>query len=489
MWNVRLVGTQLVALLAFAAGTVQAQVAPPPCSTTLDQLKSKVEADYAGYLLEVKGPRQSAYATMLAGLQARAGNADEGACLDLLQSYIAWFQDPHLFLYQSARVDTAVAARRRAAVSVLPFDTVAFKTSLAHRARERDPVEGIWNDGRLRVAVAPDGDRREGRFVAVVLTPDTVGWPRLAVRARFTRRGPGRYQVDLDLPNFARRRLEADLYRNDLLRFSPGTWGREAPTSDLTPGQLDPVDPKRPTLRVHDSTVIVAIPSHDPAYRSALDSLVAANTATLKGAARLILDLRGNEGGSAGTSDGLVPYVVSDGQPAPPMLDQGAARMLSSPDQIAYAHRAFGPDTSPFVRGLLARMEAAPGTLVPLYDPASPPHDEGVPPAIVGPRRVAVVIDRGTVSAAEVILLYAKQSSRVTVYGEPTAGALDYQSISIVPLAAEEHRWYLGYPTITRNDRLPEGGMRGHGIAPDVRLDFAHLADPIGWVERDLSRR
>jgi C-terminal processing protease CtpA/Prc len=134
-------------------------------------------------------------------------------------------------------------------------------------------------------------------------------------------------------------------------------------------------------------------------------------------------------------------------------------------------------------------MEAAPGTLVPLFDPGTPPKDDGLPPAILGPRRVGVVIDRGTVSAAEVIALYARMSKRVTIYGEPTAGALDYQSISIVPIAPDERRWYLGYPTVTRNETLPVGGMRGKGIAPDVRMDLAHLRDPIGWVEEDLRRR
>ena len=119
----------------------------------------------------------------------------------------------------------------------------------------------------------------------------------------------------------------------------------------------------------------------------------------------------------------------------------------------------------------------------------APPKPDGLPPAITGPRRVGVVIDRGTVSAAEVVVLYAKQSARVTVYGEPTAGAPDYQSTSIVPIAPDERRWYLGYPTVTRNEQQPAGGMRGHGIEPDVRLDLARLRDPIGWVEQDLRRR
>ena len=488
MGNGRTTGALLIAV-TLGGGALAAQSAAPPCSTTLSQLQAKVEADYAGYLLEVRGPRRAAYDSVLAGLRARASGADADGCLDLLRSYIAWFADPHLFLFQSARLDTAESRRRIAGVSTIPFDSLAFTARLRRAQRGRDPIEGIWTDGRLRVAVTADGNRRAGRFVAVVLTPDTIGWPRGAVRGRFLRIGAGRYVADLDLPNFAHRRLDADIYRNDLLRTSPGIWGREAPADALTPGQLDPIDPRRPTIRVHDGTVIVAMPSNDPAYGRVLDSLVTRNADALRNADRLILDLRGNEGGSVAPAGALIPYVITDGQAAPPLLDQAAARMLSSPDQIAYARRAFGPDTSAFVRSLVARMEAAPGRLVPLFDPAAPPKPDGLPPAITGPRRVGVVIDRGTVSAAEVVVLYAKESARVTVYGEPTAGALDYQSTSIVPIAPDERRWYLGYPTVARNEQLPAGGMRGRGIEPDVRLDLARLRDPIGWVEQDLRRR
>lgn len=107
---------------------------------------------------------------------------------------------------------------------------------------------------------------------------------------------------------------------------------------------------------------------------------------------------------------------------------------------------------------------------------------------IAGPRRVGVLTDRGTVSAAEVLVIRALQSERARVFGQPTAGALDYQSISIVRLSPAERRWYLGYPTITARASLPSGGMRGKGIAPDVVVDWSTIADPIAYVDRLLRR-
>jgi C-terminal processing protease CtpA/Prc len=160
--------------------------------------------------------------------------------------------------------------------------------------------------------------------------------------------------------------------------------------------------------------------------------------------------------------------------------------MLSSPAQISYARRFMGTDTSAFVRSLVARLEANPGALVTLEEtpsPSPPPPETSSP----GNWRVVVLVDRGTVSAAEVLVLRALRSMRAVVVGEPTSGALDYQSVQIVSLGTGYPRWALGYPTITAHAELPRRGMRGRGIQPQVRIDWNAVPDPIAEVERRFA--
>ena len=80
------------------------------------------------------------------------------------------------------------------------------------------------------------------------------------------------------------------------------------------------------------------------------------------------------------------------------------------------------------------------------------------------------------------LTLTATREGRAPVIGQPTAGALDYQSVSIVRIHPDHSRWYLGYPTITAHRRLPEGGMRGKGIAPTIPIDWDRVADPVAAV-------
>ena len=476
--------------LAGAAAQVRGQASPPAsppptCAEDLAGARRTVEANYGGYRLEIVGRRKAEFEQAYARFQRQAAR-DDADCFSVLNAFADWFADPHLFIYQTVRLDSAESVRRAAAVRMVSVSEQQARAYLASHAKRLDPLEGIWYDGRLRVAVIPDSARPRGHVLAVVLTPDTATWRPGAVRALIARRADGTYDVDLSGPNYVLWHRHAHLHKDVLLRLDPGMWGKAFPVPAADSGLLDPVDPHRPTLVVRPGAVVISIPSHDPAYKPRLDSLVSANAALIRERELLLVDLRGNEGGSSYTAAALAPYIESrEHRPQPAVHWQ--AVMLSSPDQIAYAKRAFGSPTSAFVRSLVARMEASPGQFVRL-DTASTADDDPHIPVAEGPRRVGVLIDRGTVSAAEVAVEFALRSTRATVFGQPTAGALDYEQVSIVPLDPREHRWLLGYPTITRGTGLPQGGMRGKGLQPDVRVNWETVADPIGYVIRALGK-
>lgn len=458
------------------------------CADDVDGLARKVEQNYAGFQLEITGPRRARFDRLRDSLRTRALSAEGDECFFVLRALVDWFDDPHLFVFQSTRLDSAETTRRAAALDRTAITEADVRARLARQVAERDALEGIWSDGKARLGVVPDPAGSPG-LVAIVLTSDTSIWPVGAVRGRFTPRGDGSYEGILWERNMARRFVRPRLHKRVLLRLSPGMWGREFPVVPSDSGLISPVDPHHATIRIRGGTVVVSIPSHDPAYRRVLDSLIERHDTDLRSADRLIVDLRGNEGGSSQMTARLLPYLDSQ-ERRPSVLPDWPAVMLSSPDQITYVQRFWvsGTDTLPATRRLLARLRASPGALVPLEDSlhqAEPPRRD---PVISGPARVGIIVDRGTVSAAEAFLVWAMRSTRVTVFGENTAGALDYQSVYIVPFQAERpSRWLLGYPTITAHARLPERGIRGRGIAPQMLLDLERGIEVIGTVERMLG--
>lgn len=483
----RIVGVGTAAALAATGAAAQGPSVPVACAVTVDSLDARLRRNYAGYVLEVATQKRAAYEAALATAQAAARGAglSTDACTPVLRRFVAWFDDPHLFVFQSLTADTAANRRRERELVIDARNEAALRADFESRRSTLDPLEGIWRDGALRVGVvrrAPNSDT----LVAIVLASDTSAWPVGAVRATFVRNTDGSYQSWLQSRGFGLQQLTATLHRGVLLRFSPGMWGREYPL-DAAQAAVAPLgDPRRPRLVVRERSVVVTVPSHDGPYQREIDSLVAAHREALRATPLIIIDLRGNEGGGSLTTRALHPYIVSrESRPTP--YDSGRAVILSSPELLDYVRRVGGASPSPAVQRLIARMEANPGKFVHAYDDDVATTPRATP--LEGDWKVAVLTNRGTVSASEVTVLMALRSTRATTIGEPTAGALDYQSTTIIGLGTGDRRWALGFPTTTAHADLPARGMRGKGIAPQIPLDWSTVRDAYASVEQLMLDR
>ena len=375
----------------------------PSCAADLAGLDGKLRADYAGYLLELRGDRLQKYTAMKAALEARARRTMGDSCSFVLHDFTEWFDDPHLFVFQNPVIDSAETLRREKSVAKRHVTEASARAYYRQHETHLDPIEGIWYDRGLRVAIVPDPSKSAGQ----------LPW------------------------------------------CSPPTHPRGRRAAYARPSRAEPMD--RTTSISRRPTTLCRI-------------CMARSTGTCCCDCRPVSGAR------------RFPFRA-------PTRAHSIQSTRIARRYIKYAERAFGADTSAFVRSLVSRLEAHPGELVPLRDPAAPAEKSDPRDWVVtsGPRAVGVLIDRGTVSAAEVLVVYALQSPRATVFGEPTAGALDYESVSIVSIAPGEHRWYVGYGTITRRADLPTGGMRGTGIRPQVPIDLAKVMDPVAFVDSALA--
>lgn len=457
------------------------------CVDDFETLVAKVQENYAGYALEVAGRRDAEHDALVERVRARARAAESAEeCIYALREYTAWFRDPHLFIGQFPAYDSASLAALATAVERVPLsrdDVVARLDG----ASELDPIEGIWYDETTEIAVVPDTASGPGEFVGIALSSSTETWQPGEVKARIRRTDSGSYRVVLRMDDRTPRYIEGELYKDDLLlRLAPFAWGRRYPIHPRDEGLLDPVDPRAPQLVVRSADAIVlSIPSHDPKYRPALEALVDLHAAALDRAPLLIVDLRGNEGGSSGTTRMLAPYYYSAERPERTATGAGSEAaspvVLASPANLRAFERWrdwYNPDPE-WLTTLLEELEKRPGELVAF--PGSGGMDRPPPRTSENPRHFAVLIDRGVVSAGEAFVLEVRRYDRVTVYGQPTGGSIDYQNVQMLRLADEERGFVVGYPTLAASAALPEGGHNATGILPDVEIG-PDVDDPIGFI-------
>jgi C-terminal processing protease CtpA/Prc len=100
------------------------------------------------------------------------------------------------------------------------------------------------------------------------------------------------------------------------------------------------------------------------------------------------------------------------------------------------------------------------------------------------PTSIAILIDRNTASSAELFLLSAMQSTKVKVYGENSAGMLDYNNTQYFDIPCKNFNLVI---PIGRSTRLPENPIDNIGVKPNIRIDQKEK-DKINYIIRAMKR-
>lgn len=236
----------------------------------------------------------------------------------------------------------------------------------------------------------------------------------------------------------------------------PSTWTNEPRARTLSP-----------------ETFLLTVPSFDLQQKATLDGLLAVRDAEIKVRPNLIIDVRGNGGGSDDTYSALRPYLYT--QPITQTGTDVLATRASADAWESMLAQAFVTDEE-FVahfNAVMEKMRSVPeGTFIPWNDDSMDTFDEVFP----RPAKVAVLINRDCGSTTEQFLLEARQSKKVALYGETTAGVLDYSNMRTFKLPSGNR--VLGIAT-TRSRRLPDNPVDGIGIEPDVIIpNLTHPQSP-----------
>jgi hypothetical protein len=191
------------------------------------------------------------------------------------------------------------------------------------------------------------------------------------------------------------------------------------------------------------------------------------------GCDNLILDLRGNGGGSDGTSDPFIELLFDhDG------FYNGIA-IRNTPVSIGFFRKEMRKDR--YWQTHLDACEQSGEEYPVLFEPHRIHYGE-----VSGrPVRAAVIIDNRTASSAEqLVLVLRRVSDRVTVFGKDhSLGCLDYANPRGVRLSRSGYAFRL---PLTCTLGLPEAGIDAGGIVPDVIIDCEYpekLTDNIdAWI-------
>lgn len=214
---------------------------------------------------------------------------------------------------------------------------------------------------------------------------------------------------------------------------------------------------------IDDRSIVVRIPSFEPEHIEKIHDIVEAHHEEITRRSNLIVDLRGNGGGSDDGMEVLLPYIHSGS------IEVVGADVRSSVDNAQHLRNLlqryeFPDETKRVIEERVEEMELNTDQFIEWVPTSTLDLGEVLPM----PERVGLVVDRNCASTTEQLVIFAQQSSKVVIFGETTAGCIDYSNVVSVSLPSGEG--VLNYP-ITRSKRVGVAAIDGFGIQPDIAVE------------------
>jgi len=331
----------------------------------------------------------------------------------------------------------------------------------------KNTPEGLWAtaDGKKQYAIIKD-PLGINKFIAVTQATNDSAWKPGMVKVEF-------YEYDLKNDLYKGMFYQKDFsgwlngftlkgdrldnwYGPSWYRInSSGTYKEE--TEDLEPVQFKVLD---------KDFIYLKLGRFNTGEVKKLDSLIKANRSVIYSSPNLILDLRGNRGGNASSSQAMIQLIYTNPIVYPPWQYRVSPELIqSTKNEMEQLTKSDPYKRLKYRQAFLEQITNNTGKMVSLGDSIVRTMDS----VAKYPQRVALLVDKGSGSSSEFFVFEGKQSKKVKIFGSNTGGGMDYGQAQDFPLSCGQFMVSIPWG---RNGWINRFGFRidNIGFAPDVPI-------------------
>lgn len=451
----------------------------------LDFVLEVVRHDYAGFSDKTAGEKAREFEALVrtkrAQLEQRPTN--EGV---IIGDILAWFNDRHTSYSVASspqqlalpNADTRLAARG----PFIPLNKVASVKEGAEL-----PLAGTtWAsvDGNYQAVILADPANLQ-RMLGIITSTKSPAWSRGQIKFALTPSSLQSWNGTYYMRDHSAEATPARfLGKASVLRFTSLSvdWVRVTPTPTVP---LDNIVPSSSFFlrRLTDKTLMLRLPNFYSENGNTIEKLLEDNNVLLNNTPNLIIDARNNSGGSDGSYSKLMEWLYTR-----PIYSIGVEFRASARNADLYEmmlkDSSLSQDTVSQLRGLVTRIRNAKSDWVSSGD--KPFFITTFPRIMPNPKRVGIIAT-GAGSSGDQFVLDARQSRKVTTFGGPTAGVIDYSNV--LEATSPSKLFVLRWAT-SRSMRLPDEPIDNVGVQPDIPIS-EQTDDPItvirSWLERQVD--
>ncbi|HYC29723.1 MAG TPA: S41 family peptidase, partial [Chitinophagaceae bacterium] len=344
------------------------------------------------------------------------------------------------------------------------YNAQAFQTYLKTNRKSLKPLEGIWQNeaGNYTVGIRYQNDK----YTAFILKADSIYWMpgQIKMEIGSSKESVNFYMRDHSLQTYT---VNMDDIGNGYFDIQNiGKWLKLDDKGKIVYKDYYPNAGIVSFKKINDNTNLITIRSFSEEYRKLIDSVVSANDKTIRAADNLIIDVRGNGGGSDISYAPLEKYLFTH-----PYISIGAEVYCTNDNIDKFRGLVTNPVFTPQEQeNFKTRVKGMEQHLNQYWSSYPVYNNSDTFPVLAQPKRIAVIIDSFCGSTTEQFLLDpVLNSKKVTIFGTHSAGVLDYANNYFFRVPNTD--FTVNYPT-SRSSRIDLGkGIDNKGIQPNIQLD------------------
>jgi hypothetical protein len=222
----------------------------------------------------------------------------------------------------------------------------------------------------------------------------------------------------------------------------------------------------KPSIKKIDSNcVLILMPDFEDKSIKVYDSLINANFSIISTAKTLIIDLRNNAGGYIDCFLPLLPLIAKK-----PLVGCSSVTLCSNDvidnakEMLDFYVKKNDSIKASYQNKYLQNILAFKGrfNLIKIDSFKFEPKESKI-------KNVALITNYATRSAAELMVLYFRDGVNAQIFGENTAGAVDYLNIFDYKLPVSKHNLWLG--TVKRVFTKKQPSYDKNGISPNIFIN------------------
>ncbi len=456
----KIISKLLLILIFFVLSTLSSRAQDCTCAEAFEKAVQVYENDYALFNIKITEANREFYVANKEVFREKASRVSSiEDCLPVLEQWLQFFRDGHTYIRFTG--NSALKETRRSIV----IDKNAFlKEIKKKKAYKENDLLGIWKYGDYEVGIMQKKESPDNEFIGVVLNSKNKLWKQGDVKFELSQVYGNDYEVVYYRDDNSRRKLKGKLQNPEHLEFIDfNNWVKTWPSNTNIVTKTEEaylfndfhiriIDGKIPYIRFPNFY------EKEPAF---VDSLLQAHHQELVNADFFIVDVRDNNGGNDAVYKPIFPYILSG-----PIQTPNYGLWLSEGNIDIFLDGRKPEDLDEESKAEYDYLSSLTGEL---FWPSGDEYaSTSIPDTLFAPhQKVAVLINEKTISSGETFVYRTRQSEKVILYGQNTAGIIDGFNV----LTRSIDCFDLYYPSSVRAKDVAENPIDPNGMAPDVYVD------------------